>query len=124
MMFGTKHSLFWGGTHLKFYPRVPPTCIIYLASKNHVVYLRYVASSLGFRVIVWGVLWDFYKQQLLTIYTLCNTYVRLILFFKVMPDVPCSKILTLILQSRLSEFVFVIRCYNVFLYQHLFCNEV
>lgn len=47
------------GAHLKFSTRVPPTCIVCLASKKPVVYLHYMASCLGFGVIMCGVLWVF-----------------------------------------------------------------
>lgn len=54
---------FGGGAHLKFSARVPPTCIVCLASKKLVVYLHHMASCLGFGVIMCGGLWVFYKPM-------------------------------------------------------------
>lgn len=88
--------------------------------------------SMGFLVLVLGLLLlfsfffiFFYKLTTVPDYLHTMQYVCLLerpSFCRIMPDVLCSKIPTLMLQPPLSLFVFiVISCHAAFLYQCLHC---
>lgn len=117
------------GWHVWNFPQVPPTCIIDFGSKKPMIFLRCGVSCFGFGV-VGGVFLFFFKPTTVPDYLHTVQYVCLLEWpssWRIIPDVLCSKIPTLMLQLPLSLFVYVvISCHAVFLYQRLllFWNEV
>lgn len=109
---------------LEFSLRVHPSCITDFPSKKPTIYLRYGVSCFVLRTVGEFLIFFFNTNwQLFHLHTV--QYVCLLerpSSWRTMPDVLCSRVSTLMLQSPLSLFVYVaICCHSVFLCRCFYC---